>query len=209
MNPIVIAAIINAAGLIVVAVINAVISILQTRRSEKEHVLLDGGRTPPGTVRSHGPGRSRAASPNSAGGKLRAVNLAFGVVFLFGLLGAGFVWTHQRFVGDASPRISITTVPLAGSSERDRIEAIGGTVSGAVPADARVVVYANTGGQWYVQPDTRFPFTLIADHAWVTSTRPGAQYAALLVRTGFTAPPVAPALPVDANVLSVAHVIGR
>jgi hypothetical protein len=211
MNPIIVVAIINVAGLIIVAVINLVAG--RSRNAPaREPISAEGERPPtasPGRTRN-GTGRSRAVGRKSARDRLRAVTRTLGVVFFVGLVVSGIVWRHQRFVADQSQfRIDITTVPPAGAGGPDRIEPIGGTVKGAVPAGARVVVYAYAGGQWFVQPDTQFPLTLIADHAWATSTRLGAQYAALLVGPGFIAPSVSTALPVGANVLAVAQSAGR
>src|ERR1039458_9337569 len=162
MNPIIVAATINVAGLIIVAIINLI-----ERRSrnvpEVGHVPLEGEQPPrtlAGNTRGLGSGKSRAARRKAAGGRLQSITRTLRVVFFVGLLGSGLVWTYQRFVSDgSSPHISISTVPLAGSGGPDRIEPIRGTVTGAVPAGARVVVYTYAGGQWFVQPDTQFPLT--------------------------------------------------
>ena len=161
---------------------------------------------PPLTPGSEPPPKSPIGNTKGGSSATRVLR----VVLLLGLLGSGFVWTYQRIITDQSaPNISITKVPPAGIGGRDHIELIGGTVTGKVTADARVVVYAYAGGQWFVQPDTQFPFTLVTNHVWRTSTHLGAQYAALLVGQGYTALAVTPALPTGATVLSVAQVVGQ
>jgi hypothetical protein len=201
MNPIIVSAIINGTCLIIVAVINLIVGL--RRRDRVSTDREPSPAAPPEKTRKLGAGKS----PD----KLRGVTRILAVVFSLGLIGSGLAWRFQRPTVVQSPlRISITTVPPAGAGGPDRIEPIGGTVKGTVPADARVVVYAYAGGQWFVQPDTKYPFTLIEGHAWATSTRLGAQYAALLVvGSSFTAPSVTTALPVGASVLSVAQVAGR
>jgi hypothetical protein len=90
------------------------------------------------------------------------------------------------------------------------MEIVSGTVRNPPPG-ARVVVYVQSRGSWYVQPLGVRPFTTIGkDGRWSTLTHLGAQYAAVLVGPEHRPAKVLPALPsVDQSVLGIKAVSGN
>ena len=89
------------------------------------------------------------------------------------------------------------------------VETISGTVQNA-PKGARVVVYVQSLGKWYVQPVAVRPFTVIGkDGHWSTLTHLGTHYAAVLVAPEYHPAKVLPELPsVDQSVLAIKSVPG-
>jgi hypothetical protein len=90
-----------------------------------------------------------------------------------------------RFAGQiAESRPTVHRIydgPPAGPGHADRIEIIEGRVKGALPQQ-RIVLSAQNGGFWWVQPLVSQPFTDIRpDSRWKGMTHPGTAYAALLV----------------------------
>ena len=62
---------------------------------------------------------------------------------------------------------------------------IEGRVGGAKPGQ-QVVLYARSGGVWWIQPLVANPYTKIqTDLAWKNTTHLGTDYAALLVEPGY------------------------
>ena len=100
--------------------------------------------------------------------------------------------------GSASvPVIKFTRVPLAGTDNPEKVNAIKGRVIGARPGQ-RVVLYAyaKAAEAWWVQPLANQPYTEIQPNStWQNNTHPGTEYAALLVGPDFQAPPTATVLP--------------
>ncbi len=81
---------------------------------------------------------------------------------------------------------------------------ITGRVSGVIPADVQIVIYAHTN-LWYVQPDVDMPIKVGPDGTWTSETHPGDKYAVLLVKKEFTTKNVTGVLPgVGGDVLSMA-----
>lgn len=89
------------------------------------------------------------------------------------------------------------------------VEVISGTVRNA-PHGARIVVYVQSRGSWYVQPLGVRPFTTIGkDGRWSTLTHLGTTYAAVLAGLGHQPAKVLTALPsADQTVLAVKTVPG-
>jgi hypothetical protein len=114
-------------------------------------------------------------------------------------------------VPDASrqPAIEFTTVPDAADGGSDRLEPIGGRVSGARPGQ-RLVLFARSG-VWWVQPLVAEPFTSIGpDSTWRTKTHLGLEYGVLLVEPAYQPPATIDALPAPGGaVVAVATVKGR
>jgi len=104
--------------------------------------------------------------------------------------------------GIGPPRIRITEVPAAGQGP-DSQGVIGGKVEGVEDTTAlKVVLYAHTD-KWYVQPDTTQPLTPIErDGSWRSTTYPGSEYAALLVKPEFHPLAQSQSLPTGSDVLS-------
>lgn len=199
MNPIVLAAIANATGVVIVAIINVIGIILHWRL--KKQSSTENSKRPgrPNLMAGARPPRRKA---------LRPVNY-LGIFFLVGLIVSGSVGAYE-WAAARPPRISISDVPVSGAGGATTTASISGVVKGKLPAGVRVVVYAFASGQWYVQPDAEAPFTLIAENgAWTTRTYLGSQYAALLVGPGFAPSPTAPGLPSNEDILAFTRVAGR
>src|SRR5215813_3752694 len=111
--------------------------------------------------------------------------------------------------GNVGPSIEFTRVPLAGEGGPDKLDRIEGRVTGALPGQ-QIVIFARSG-QWWVQPLADHPFTAIQpDSTWKSSTHFGTEYAALLVDSGYHAPPTLISLPREGSgVMAVAVTKGR
>src|SRR5678815_4781798 len=74
-----------------------------------------------------------------------------------------------------SPVIEFSKVPPADLGGPDRVETIAGRVTGARPGQ-RIVLFAKSG-QWWVQPTSSQPFTVIQpDSSWKSSIHLGTEY---------------------------------
>ncbi|HKB13656.1 MAG TPA: hypothetical protein VKD69_23475 [Vicinamibacterales bacterium] len=94
-----------------------------------------------------------------------------------------------------TPSIEFTTVPRADAGGPASLEPIAGRVSGARP-NQRVVLFARSGGVWWVQPFRSRPFTDIErDSTWKNTIHLGTEYAALLVDANYRPPGTAETLP--------------
>ena len=129
----------------------------------------------------------------------KAGNMVFAV--MTGILIAATLMMGQKAV---APSIKLTTIPPAGEGDPDKTHLIGGIAHAQDLSDCKVVVYAHTN-TWYVQPTTANPYTAIGSGGnWKTSTHPGTEYAALLVKSTFKPEPTMDALPsVGGDVLAV------
>jgi len=82
--------------------------------------------------------------------------------------------------------LQITHVPVADPGGPFQSDYIEGRASGSRP-DQEIVLYARSGGIWWVQPFKIHPFTKIqADSTWKNQTHLGTEYAALLVDPGYS-----------------------
>ncbi|MGB2665417.1 MAG: sensor histidine kinase [Candidatus Acidiferrum sp.] len=103
--------------------------------------------------------------------------------------------TENKTTGLAGPVIEFSRVPRAAAGNANKLTAIAGRVHGAEPGQA-IVLYANSGDRWWVQPFTDQPFTSIKpDSTWRNLTHPGTEYAALLVDPTFHPSTTADILP--------------
>jgi hypothetical protein len=104
-----------------------------------------------------------------------------------------------------TPSIEITRVPIADPGGPEKMEFIEGRVSNGEPSQ-KVVLYAQSGGIWWVQPFADQPLTNIqADATWKNSTHLGMEYAALLVKPGYHPVPRLRTLPSpDGTITAVA-----
>src|SRR5262245_41875677 len=99
----------------------------------------------------------------------------------------------------ADPSIEFTTIPRAEAGGPATLEPVAGRVTGARP-NQRVVVFARSGGVWWVQPFRSRPFTEIEGGAtWKNSIHLGTEYAALLVDADFRPPGTVQTLPERGN----------
>ena len=108
-------------------------------------------------------------------------------------------------------RLEVTIVPQAGEGGPEEMESIAGTANVARAQDARVVIYAHSGNQWWVQPLTAAPLTEIrADGRWQATTHLGLEYGVLLVHKAYSPEAKRSALPeVDGCVWTLVTVKGR
>lgn len=106
--------------------------------------------------------------------------------------------------------IEITQIPLSARGGEHTRDDIAGRVSGEISADMRVVVYAQAGGVWYLQPTFKAMHAIGPDNTWRTWTHSGRNYAALLVRREYLPLLIVDALPGEDNdVLARVVVEGR
>ncbi len=105
--------------------------------------------------------------------------------------------------------ILFSKIPVAGSGGPDSLALIQGSVLRA-GAGQRIVLYAHSGGFWWLQPFTSKPFTEInPDLTWQNMVHLGDQYAALVVGAGYTPVAKLQTLPnKNSSVLAVAAVSG-
>ena len=109
----------------------------------------------------------------------------------------------KRALKPAKPAIVLEQVPAALHGGSDPLGRIAGKVTNSEPG-AHIVLYARNGS-WYVQPFRSRSQTEVAqDGTWNNVTHFGAEYAALLVRSGYRPPATLATLPsLDDNVLAV------
>ena len=101
--------------------------------------------------------------------------------------------SSQRSDGKAG--IEVTVVPPEDPGGIQSQGTISGRVIAAQP-EHRVVLYARSGGAWYVQPYADRPFTTVqADSTWTSQTHLGTEYAALLVEPGYAPPALTMTIP--------------
>ena len=100
---------------------------------------------------------------------------------------------------DGKPSIEITKVPPADKGGAQTSDVISGRVRNARP-EHRIVLFARSGGAWYVQPYADQPFTTIrSDSTWTSPTHLGTEYAALLVERDYVARTFLAELPQQGN----------
>lgn len=85
----------------------------------------------------------------------------------------------------AAPDIKIVEIPPAGEGSPTATKLMAGVARGPDLAQCKVVVYTHTD-TWYIQPTIADPKIVIGgDGRWRTFVHPGAEYAALLVRSSY------------------------
>jgi len=112
--------------------------------------------------------------------------------------------------GSSKPSLQITHVPAADAGGPVRMDFIEGRVVGAKPGQ-QVVLYARSGGVWWIQPLVANPYTKIqTDLTWKNTTHLGTDYAALLVEPGYRPGMRIGTLPTEGNgVVAVAVAKGE
>lgn len=94
-----------------------------------------------------------------------------------------------------NPSIEFTTIPQAEAGGPATLALAAGRVKGARP-NQRIVLFARSGGVWWVQPFRSRPFTDIErDATWKSSIHLGTEYAALLVDADYRPPGTTESLP--------------
>ena len=115
----------------------------------------------------------------------------------------------------AGPAIEFIKIPVSAVGGLDNMDTIEGRVSDVRPElrpEKRIVLYAKSGGRWWIQPFARDPlFTKVqGDSKWKNVTHLGEEYAALLVDPSYSPPQTAELLPaIGGGVAAVAVVKGR
>ena len=85
-----------------------------------------------------------------------------------------------------SVQIAITNIPpYEPAGGPDTRGEIGGTVSGDLSPDCKVIIYARAADLWFIQPAAYTSHAVRSDKTWSTWTHTGSSYAALVVRPGF------------------------
>jgi hypothetical protein len=113
--------------------------------------------------------------------------------------GAFLVGCHSNNLSQRKPSIEVTRVPIADPGGPEKLDYIEGRVSDAGP-DQQIVLYARSGGVWWIQPFANRQFTKIqADSTWKNSTHLGTEYAALLVGPGYHPESKIATLPKEGN----------
>ncbi len=115
-----------------------------------------------------------------------------------------------RFIKGTKPALAITTAPEAVTGGPQKLDLIKGTATGTT-AHHKIVLYAFSGGTWWVQPMVDNPDTEIdRDGSWSNRIHLGYEYAALLVQDSYQPEAKLDKLPVEGGpVLFVAVAKGR
>jgi hypothetical protein len=93
------------------------------------------------------------------------------------------------------PSIVFTQIPVASLGGPNTSGVLAGKVTGSKPGD-RIVLYARSGNQWWIQPSLAAPFTQIRqDATWTATIHLGVEYGAVLVRGEYRTDAVISALP--------------
>lgn len=131
-------------------------------------------------------------------------------IFICGLaLAAASLFACRTPAALRTTSIEFDQLPPQDVGGTGTVETISGTVQNA-PEGARVVVYAQSLGSWYVQPLGVRPFTTIGkDGRWSTLTHLGTHYAAVLAGPVYRPAKVLTALPeINESVLAIKTVPG-
>jgi hypothetical protein len=106
------------------------------------------------------------------------------------------------------PSIEFTKIPVAAVGGLDNMDTIEGRVIG-VRAEQQIVLYAKSGGRWWIQPFARDPlFTKIqGDSKWKNVTHLGEEYAALLADPSYSPPQTTEVLPATGGAVAAVAVV--
>ena len=110
--------------------------------------------------------------------------------------------------GTTEPSVEFTKIPVSAVAGLDKMDTIAGKVIGVRP-EQRIVLYAKSGGRWWIQPFARDPlFTKIQrDSKWKNVTHWGEEYAALLVDPGYSPQQTTEFLPARGGALAAVAVV--
>src|SRR5882757_9409285 len=108
----------------------------------------------------------------------------------------------------AGPSVAFTKIPVSAVGGLDNMDTIEGRVIGVRP-EQRIVLYAKSGGRWWIQPFARDPlFTKIqGDSKWKNVTHLGDEYAALLVDPSYSPPKSGEGLPATGGAVAAVTVV--
>jgi hypothetical protein len=107
------------------------------------------------------------------------------------------------------PSLQVTRIPSANPGGPEQLDYIEGQTTNA-GSGQQIVLYAQSGGVWWIQPFKNRPFTKVqGDSTWKNSTHLGTEYAALLVEPGYHPESKVATLPREGNgVIAVVSVKG-
>jgi hypothetical protein len=110
--------------------------------------------------------------------------------------------------GVSKSSIEFIKIPLAAVGGLDNMDTIEGRVIGVRP-EQQIVLYAKSGGRWWIQPFARDPlFTKIqGDSKWKNVTHLGEEYAALLVEPSYSPPQSTEVLPATGGAIAAVAVV--
>jgi len=110
--------------------------------------------------------------------------------------------------GVSKPSIEFIKIPVSAVGGLDNMDTIGGRVIGVRP-EQQIVLYAKSGGRWWIQPFARDPlFTKIqGDSKWKNVTHLGEEYAALLVEPSYSPPQSTEVLPATGGAIAAVAVV--
>jgi len=110
--------------------------------------------------------------------------------------------------GTSKPSVEFTKIPVSAVGGLDNMDTIEGRVISVRP-EQRIVLYAKSGGRWWIQPFARDPlFTKIqGDSKWKNVTHLGEEYAALLVDPTYSPPQNTELLPATGGTVAAVAVI--
>jgi hypothetical protein len=110
----------------------------------------------------------------------------------------------------SAPNITFDKIPIADVGGPNKVDTIEGHATG-VQAGQRIVLYAKSEEQWWIQPYAEHPYTeVLKDSRWSNQTHLGTEYAAVLVKQEYKPPRTTEELPaVGGEVVKVATVKGR
>src|SRR5260370_22748585 len=108
------------------------------------------------------------------------------------------------------PTIEFTKIPVSAVGGLDNMDTIEGRVIGVRP-EQRIILYAKSGGRWWIQPFARNPlFTKIqGDSKWKNVTHLGEENAALLVDPSYSPPQTTELLPATSAAVAAVAVVKR
>jgi hypothetical protein len=110
--------------------------------------------------------------------------------------------------GVSKPSIEFIKIPIAAVGGLDNMDTVEGRVIG-VRREQQIVLYAKSGGRWWIQPFARDPlFTKIqGDSKWKNVTHLGEEYAALLVEPSYSPPQSTEVLPAAGREIAAVAVV--
>ena len=110
----------------------------------------------------------------------------------------------------SAPNVTFDKIPVADVGGPNKLDTIEGRATG-VRAGERIVLYAKSEEQWWIQPYVERPYTEVQrDSRWSNQTHLGTEYAAVLINQEYKPPRITEELPaVGGGVVTVAIVKGR
>jgi hypothetical protein len=110
--------------------------------------------------------------------------------------------------GFSKPSIEFIKIPASAVGGLDNMDTIEGRVTGVRP-EQQIVLYAKSGGRWWIQPFARDPlFTKVqGDSTWKNVTHLGEEYAALLVEPPYSPPQITEVLPPTGGAIAAVAVV--